>query len=956
MEPFELLQASEGEIYLLSAISSLLFALVIYSLLRNARILQAKQWATPFADTFLVLGVLYLLILANYLRFPPPHKALPTDPINIFIFLCSGITNYLFLLSALLLSAPAMNQQRILRIKEWLVGRPYVRSPLLWISCAIALAGVAGELAAIPDALVSVMVLLFMGIALYENRVRTDKAMAWLALVSAISYAALYVLTVPVVFDYFIGRFLPEDVGVNINNVKDPLTSLILLVLKFGFFFSAYSLMLSISGPLQGIERLLENVLHKEKEYLESDGIVRSILEELGLRRVGLHIKLPGSKENQIALYDYPSSNKANKQEPLIFPYRAGEIYDHVMNSGKSHREHRESSFHWLFPATFKIGVPVFFHDSVIACLEAEVGKKTFTEGNRINLERLANLISPAVQTYREMSALNKLSQDLAQLQIGVVKYRPNRDVRKIVRKVCNVTSSSTVGISVEIGFAEYGAVRAPNKNLEALVREELVTELGAEDSMSRDGAYRWLKKGLVIPPVSPTGRKIEDQLFGKFILGIGQGKIRGHHPTIGTNPTCRRALSDLVSDTLLDFIRGHLNQLTDNLGVQLSGLKVTTPAEWRVTVEKVAQEAGLLWVVANCSDDDRPLLGDDPNVELVSNLESPEGIEKWMMKDDKGLWLCSLDQPWAGTYHVIKKVLKDSKKDSQTTLWLGVARQKFGRELDYVSPWKFFLDHFCEIADSALLRIQMEIREETRNKNLAFLSSIMSDTVTDRNILHDLGNRILGLAGSLKKLENDVSEGLIQCNDAQKDLILSLEPARSWIENEIKSIVSNVKRSNRCPSSLYEAIEEICEGLKEPLLEYGIKIHKEALPGILPGAMVNVPFNVARGAIKTLLDNAVDELKEAIDSETRTSGEILIKLRPTAKKLICDITDNGRGVPPEVVPSLLKDAVESPKPNSKGVGLYLSRAWLILRNGDLVFPPQDPRSGANFRIEFPTQ
>jgi histidine kinase/DNA gyrase B/HSP90-like ATPase len=928
MEPFELLKASEDGIYLLSAISSLLFALVIYSLLRNARILQAKQWATPFADTFLVLGVLYLLILANYLRFPPPHKALPTDPINIFIFLCSGITNYLFLLSALLLSAPAMNQERMLRIKRWLVGRPYVRSPLLWILCAIALAGVAGEPAAIPDALVSVMVLLLMGIALYENRVRTDKAMAWLALVSSISYAALYVLTVPVVFDYFIGRLLPGDVGVNIKNVKEPLTSLILLVLKFGFFFSGYSLMLSISGPLQGIERLLENVLHKEKEYLESDGIVRSILEELGLRRVGLYIKLPGSKENQIALYDYPSSNKGNKQEPRIFPYRAGEIYDHVMTSGTAHREHRESSFHWLFPATYKIGVPVFFHDSVIACLEAEVGKKTFTEGNRINLERLANLISPAVQTYREMSALNKLSQDLAQLQIGVVEYNLHKDFEQITKSIHDVTSPTTVGISIEIGFWEYHATYPHGEPLEVQVKKLLCTEPRAEDVLSPDGFCRWLSKGLMIPQVSATGQKTGEQVFGNFVLGLEQKKKRTEHPTIGTNPTCRRALSDLLTDTLLDFIRGHLNQLTDRLGVRLSGLKGTTVGAWLDEVERTAQEARLLWAVATGANDDDDLFGREETVALVKRLELPKAKERWVMKEDD-LWLCNLDQPERDTHHVIKKVLKSSK----ATLWLGVAREGFDQELDYESPWKYFLNHFCEIADSALFSIQNKKRQV-----------LIYSTVIDK---HQFINLARSLTTPFTALENALKQGRLQCNEKHQSLILSYKSTVDQIENLLNISTNVAEHDERQPCSFEEVLNSVLEVANGHLSQHGIALEKSDIPE----TSINVPFYIAANTLSIVIDNA----RDAISYGNVEKGVIEIEVDDTDNDaLICNIIDNGPGVPPDIVKRLLREPCKSDKPSSNGLGLFSAVNLLRAFDGDIIHVNPRPVPKTVFRIRFP--
>ena len=165
------------------------------------------------------------------------------------------------------------------------------------------------------------------------------------------------------------------------------------------------------------------------------------------------------------------------------------------------------------------------------------------------------------------------------------------------------------------------------------------------------------------------------------------------------------------------------------------------------------------------------------------------------------------------------------------------------------MSPWKFFLYHFCDIANSALLRIQMLAREETLNKNLLFLNTIMSDTVGDRNILHDLNGQIISLAEPLKTLAQDARAGLF--SPAHEELILGLEPARAGIESEMKSIVSSVKRNKRRPCSLDEAIAEAWEALQGNFTEYDIKIRKVILPEVLPGAMVNVPFNVAKYAFK---------------------------------------------------------------------------------------------------------
>jgi signal transduction histidine kinase len=941
------LLASEGAIDLLSAMSSLLFALVIYSLLRNARILQAEQWAKPFADTFLVLAILYFLILVNYhrltqLHLPPPIPI--ADPINSFIALCSGVTNYLFLLSAFLLSEAAMNPARILGIKKWLVGRPYFRSPLLWLLCIVGLVGALGDRAEIPDTIVSAIALLLMGFALYKNRVRTNKFIAWVAMVSSVTYAAGYILIEPAVFNFFIRRFLPDTLGNSISTVKEPLTGLVFLVLKFGLFFSGYSLMLLVSGPLQEIESLLRNVTKKDKEYLESDGIVRSIREEFGLGSVRLYIKLPGSEE--LALYDYPSSNRDDKLAPLILPYREGETYDRVITSGQAYPEHRESSYHWIFPTTYKIGVPVFFHDSVIACLEAEVGKEKFTEGSRINLERIASLISPAVQSFREMAALNKISQDLAQLQIGVTSYDMDRDVKGITRIVHDVLSPLATGISIEAGFKGYQSSYSEEDSLPEIVEQRLSAGLSREDTNPENGPYRWLPGRLTISVAKSGDQRSDAQLFGKFLFVTDRRSKRRKHPTVGTNATSLHAVSDLLTDTLLGFIRGHLNEITDKLGVGLTGSEVTSVAAWRSEVEKTAREAGLQWVVARYPDlNGNKFLGETTMVELIKSLEGPEHEAKWERKKGPGLWLYKPNPSEPGeTFSIIKKVLKASEetfredtKNSQATLWLGVARPGFGPELDYVSPWNYFLDHFCDIADSALLRILLNKRQRRR---MAEVQSIIAGTWTIRSLVHQLIGDARLLVTTSTEFVNAIDDKVRYAASIQ-----DLQEQRAQIEGSLPKFTDIYKRDLQRPCLLHETVKRALERLRYSLNNYDIAIENN----VPENAYIDIPFDDAANALAIVVDNAKDALRDK-----GNKGRIEINVRETTNKIVCDITDDGRGVPSAIQQTLLKEVSKSDKQNSHGVGLLFSVDLLRWYKGDIVLTHPGPEPRTTFSIWFP--
>ena len=213
--------------------------------------------------------------------------------------------------------------------------------------------------------------------------------------------------------------------------------------------------------------------------------------------------------------------------------------------------------------------------------------------------------------------------------------------------------------------------------------------------------------------------------IFGHFALGVPndtESSEQRAHPTIGTDPTCRRAVADLVSDTLLDFIRGSLNQVNDTLGVELS--KGRTIQDWHKAVEDTAKAAKLGWVVASYSDDDDPgtthFLGDSQWIEIVKELESPAHESEWKEKGPE-LWLCPVETTPVMSGQVMRRTLTKSQNelrktnhDAQVTFWLGVCRKEFGEELDEqsqwgISPWRYFFDHFCDIADSALLRVLKE-------------------------------------------------------------------------------------------------------------------------------------------------------------------------------------------------------------------------------------------------------
>lgn len=965
----KVLPGHEAAIYLISAFGSLFFALMLFALLQRVISEEEKKWGAPFAATFWALAVIYFLLLIQLSVYKTTAGSWQGQGYVYlalqFVVLClSALTNYLFLLSASRLWEPALflDKQHLFRFKGGTIKSTHVWTALVVSLCLSVLLGTAnlvgwaGKWAIYPDFLLSFITLVYIGIALYKHsRSRHEKLLAWeklitvLALVSSIGYAVLYVLWGLEVLN----RRIQLNIGVTDEQaglIASLLVSLISLPFKFWIFYSGYSLMLLLSGPLHGIERLLQNVTVRDKEFLESDGILKSVWEEVHTERVKLYIKLPGTQEDMIEAYEYSPSKDGNREAPERFPFDEKELYAKVMRSGTTRGRRDPKGSRLSRPS--RVGVPILFHNSVIACLEVEIGTGKFTKVDRVNLERIATLISPALQTYREMSAVNKFTDDAALQQIGVKKYRKVRDLKAITRSTHNIISSISTGISIEIGFEEYSSVFSKEPRFRKLTREQLRAPIGKGLAEDIRAEHRWLRRALKI-----KDEEVGEQVFGKFVFSTHKESVRSRHPTIATNESSFRAISDLITDTLLDFTRGRLNQLTDLLGTRLSSLAVRTPADWSAEVSRTAREAGICWAVARYAAGDDGLLGDDEEaIALVKRLECPDEEGHWWRKKDD-FFLYTLEGAEAGVLHVIRKSLMDSLKDPKdppATLWLGVKRCGFGDELDYVSPWKYFLDHFCEIAGSALHRL---LTIEKQKKRIGQVQSIVAGTLTVGPVSHDLATEARVLVDIASLMDRSLEP------DARRDVLAKLRVQRDIINKVLLPKLARIyERDPRQQCPLDEAVERALDRINYYLNKYDIEVEKPKPTKL----SVEIPFDGAANAIAIVLENAKDAIIQravkaknarvdgAKEVESVPKGLIQIRVQESEDMVICDIIDNGTGVPPEIREKLFTTVSKSGKKNSHGVGLLFSVDLLRFYNGDITLVEPGPEPNTTFRIHFP--
>ena len=924
---FGFLLRYEEPIYLVSAIISFLFALVIFTLRRNARILKDKEWTLPFALTFFVLSFMYLLRFVHRILLDvmpeTSTEVIFDNVIGVLIYFCSGVTNFLFFVAGFQL----VDGKWLVTIKDKLIGSAARKRALLALLCLLALIPFFKESpeARIPDSIFSVFALGLIGLGIYKRiNYRHDKLMARIALWSSFLYIALIIV-------YTVSRYFETG-----SKELDLFAFLMSLFAKVGLFFPGYSLMLLISGPVEGIERLLMRDTQTQAGYLEIRDTVKAIREALGVRGVQLHIVLPRVSKNQVALYSYPPSTDSEDEKPQIFDYEENTDYDEVIKARRILTDYRDN--HWLMRRIAKIRVPIFLHNSVVATLKAETGEESFTQDDQYKLSDIARSISLLVQAYREMSAQDEISQKLAQLQIDTKTYNIEEDVNKITAVIHEVLCPSTAGISIKAGFSEYEGVAPLNGAGEQSIRERLKWEL-SEEARTSEPAIGRISKELKIS-YSTDHEKDGKQTLGEFILALDPKGGEKEPLTLAENLFNSNAMSDLLTNALLNFIRGHLNQLTDILGVRLGGLEETNPEDWIKKVNKTAKDAKLLWAVASYSESDN-LLGEAEAVGLVNELE--RSVKPDLKHGCEKLYLFSLGLPQHGTYHVIKKSLEETEQN----LWFGVGRREFDRELDYISPWAFFIDQFCKIADAGLLRILNKRKEEEQKKAMAEFHGLATAAIATGTVMHQLVNLVRSLTSPMIALEVAIKHKRLRGSDRHRALILSLRRTGDQIDEVVKLFAGVVKPDEQQPCSLRQAIEQAKGLLESSLKRRGIVFDYEEVP---EGVIIDVPFHVASAA----LANAVNNSREAIRDGHIKNGLIKIRMEENGHMYICHITDNGPGVPSPVQKTLFEGICKSDKPYSHGMGLYLSARSMRENGGDIRLTHPGPDPSTTFSIYFP--
>jgi len=121
------------------------------------------------------------------------------------------------------------------------------------------------------------------------------------------------------------------------------------------------------------------------------------------------------------------------------------------------------------------------------------------------------------------------------------------------------------------------------------------------------------------------------------------------------------------------------------------------------------------------------------------------------------------------------------------------------------------------------------------------------------------------------------------------------------------------------------------------------------------PGSqMADLPDNLPREQLVSVLGNLIDNALEATRRHTGANGRVQLSMTDLGQELIFEVEDQGPGIAPEVQDRIFEKGVTSKPGNEHGFGLHLVRQFLDTWGGSITVENLSDAGGSRFTLYLP--
>lgn len=203
--------------------------------------------------------------------------------------------------------------------------------------------------------------------------------------------------------------------------------------------------------------------------------------------------------------------------------------------------------------------------------------------------------------------------------------------------------------------------------------------------------------------------------------------------------------------------------------------------------------------------------------------------------------------------------------------------------------------------------------------------------------VAHEFRNSLGTIVGFTKIIHKKMSD-----DDPRRTLLQSIFKEAFTQETIIRDFLAFARPSKLTLSAidLHDLLAHVCEGLSE---DTSIKISK-SLPEFLP------PIAGDEGLLRQVFTNLI---RNALEAFSTTEGEIKITAISLEKMIEIHVSDNGKGIPPEVLPKIFHPFFTT---REDGIGLGLALTHKIITEHQGTIQVQSTiNEGTTFTIRLPS-
>ena len=988
---FEFAFEHRRSFFFLTAVACFIFALVVLIPSLKRHFSGTRLWAIPFSITYFALGLMYLvrymsikLVTAYGLKDEFASALVLSD--DIIRFILSGISNLSLFLTLVVIQKDFGEKPRwrdIFNDEKIKIGIPVI----LFCSICAALAKwvfdksenfkLAGIGLEIPDHIVSSVILIWFAVVVFrELNFRRSRIFAWGASILIFAYAGLFIFHAVNILNLYQGNIW----GIPPVRASAGVT-LVSFFLKAGLFFPTYYLITSISNEFGGIQQLLKQVTNNRVEFLESEGILKKIVEILKADKINLIIMLPGRTRKLVSIYQFPPSpeyiSDPQRKPKILFRNLtpAGsdeeEIYEQVFkNQLVTYNVHNyddnlnETLIERIIACSESgkrvslIAAPIKYHGAVIGCLEIYLDKTSsklaFSRTDVLQIQRIAVLLSRTIQANRETAGLDQLISRIGSLQTDQHELSADEALYKILEVLDDLFSPLALGIDTNIGFRQHDCIYSKNIEqrvaMEKNLKEDIPNKINGVNVIPvfNNLIVPSFKNFRTLSDVKDVEESIKTRTFGKVIAYIPPDNDKYDSPTLFNYHLYCRVISTIVADAFLDFARDYFNHHLKDLTVNLNSTNNKNLSTWFEIVKTKIIEVDLLWAVVSKEDHPNDLIG--KNKDFVKELiekRKPDYEGEVISIYDINTYkesLSRLPRSEQDDSHGVEKntetnhVIRLELKGFGGWLWLGVEREAFGSEIKIyeTSPWKTFFQRLAEISDSSLYKIT--------EKEFHELATV---AVTFATLTHQIKNQVGEFISPITNLEDDLYLGRLKGTAEAWERIERLKILAEQVREMATMLVGSVDVDSHSPCTMEEMIDDSQRYLANELVRKNVKLQTN-VTSKETALKISIPFYVGSFAFTNLISNAM----YAISKSGQTDGEISISIDETDDSVLCYVNDNGPGIPPNLTGSLFDKGESSKEIKGAGWGLYLTKRSLI-ENGATIKLTSN-KNPTTFEIRFP--